>query len=589
MRWFYKLPLRLRSLFHKAQVDQELSDELRFHLEKLTQERIAKGMTPEQARYAALRELGGVEQIKEECRDMRQVSYIENFIHDARYGFRLLARSRGFTALAVIMLALGIGVNTEIFTILNAAAFRPLPVPDSGQLVGIYQTFRGNFPRNVYGAPSLFSYSEYQEYRDRSQVFSGLLAYWPSVAATLGGVQPQQILGTLTTCNYFEVLEARPQLGRGFVDADCAAPGQSAVVVLSDRLWRGKFGADRSIIGRVVTLNRNPFVVVGIAAPDFLGTEPMPSEFWAPLTMQAALVPGNDFLADKNLSWLVLLGRVKPGVPFSQVRANLGVIANHIDTLQPGRTTSLSIHRANLFGEPRERGFLLGVGTAILCAAGLVLLIVCVNIANLLLARAAGRRKEIAVRLAIGAGRWRLVRQLLTESLLLAILGGVLGSLVAFWSAATVMYFVVSHLPQGAPSIKLDIGVDVRVLAFALAATVLTGIAFGLVPALQVSSPDLNLALKSDGDDSERRQGKGRLLRGGLVGVQVAVCTVLLLTAGLVLRALYRAQTVDPGFEMNKIRFLSRIRGSILVRVSLQEYGRALLQLHERSGSHRLF
>jgi predicted permease len=451
------------------------------------------------------------------------------------------------------MLALGIGVTAGVFTILNAAAFRPLPIADSEQLVGIYQASRGNFPRNVYDSPSLFSYPEYLQYRDQNKVFTGLLAYMPSVGSTLGGVQPQQLSGTLTTCNYFEMLEVRPQLGRGFVDADCAAPGQSAVVVLSDAVWRGAFLADRSIIGRVVTLNRNPFVVVGIAAPDFRGTEPMPSGFWAPLTMQHALLPGKDFLGDEKLSWLTLLGRVKPGVPIRQVRANLAVIANHIDKLQPGRTTTLSIQRATLFGEPRERAILLGGGAVILCAVGLVLLIVCANIANLLLARATGRRREIALRLAIGAGRWRLVRQLVTESLLLAALGGVLGSLVAFWSAAGVVQFLVSHLPRGTPSFTLDIGVDVRVLTFALAVTLLTGVAFGLVPALQVSRPDLALALKDEGGDSEPRRRKGRFLRSGLVGVQAAVCTILLLTTGLLLRALYRAQTIDPGIEMNNI------------------------------------
>ena len=195
MRWFYKLPLRFRSLLRKGRVEQELTDELRFHLGKLTEEYVAKGMTPEDARYTAL---------------------------------RMLARSPGFTAVAVTMVALGIGVNAGIFTILNAAAFRPLPVANSGQLVSIYQTFRGNFSRNVYGAQSLFSYPEYREYRDQNKVFSGLLAYMHSVGATLGGVQPQQLSGTLTTCNYFAVLEARPQLGRGFVDADCAAPGKGA-------------------------------------------------------------------------------------------------------------------------------------------------------------------------------------------------------------------------------------------------------------------------------------------------------------------------------------------------------------------------
>src|SRR5437870_9832983 len=291
MRWLYKFPLRFRSLLRKGRVEQELTDELRFHLGKLIEEYVAKGMTPEDARYTALGELGGVEQIKEECRDMRRVNHIENFIRDFRYGLRMLARSPGFTAVAVIMIALGIGVNAGIFAILNAAAFRPLPVANSGQLVSIYQTFRGNFSRNVYGAQSLFSYPEYREYRDQNKVFSGLLAYMHPVGATLGGVQPQQLSGTLTTCNYFAVLEARPQLGRGFVDADCAAPGKSAVVVLSDALWRGTFGTDRSIIGRVVNSNRNPFVVVGIAAPDFRRTEPTPPGLRAPLTMHHTRVP----------------------------------------------------------------------------------------------------------------------------------------------------------------------------------------------------------------------------------------------------------------------------------------------------------
>jgi hypothetical protein len=195
-RWLYKLPLRFRSLFNKSRVEEELTDELRFHLGKLIEEYVAKGMTPEDARYAALREIGGIEQIKEECRDMRRISYIENFIQDVRYGIRMLVANRSFTAVAVIMLALGIGVNAGIFSILNAAAFRPLPVADSDQLVSIYQTFRGNFPRNVYGAQSLFSYSEYREYRDENKVFSGLLAYMQSSPHRRGGCDAVVIQGS---------------------------------------------------------------------------------------------------------------------------------------------------------------------------------------------------------------------------------------------------------------------------------------------------------------------------------------------------------------------------------------------------------
>ncbi|MEO8428448.1 MAG: ADOP family duplicated permease, partial [Verrucomicrobiota bacterium] len=291
------------------------------------------------------------------------------------------------------------------------------------------------------------------------------------------------------------------------------------------------------------------------APPGFHGTEVVPSAFWVPLTMQKALVRDADILGDEFCGWLLLMGRLKDDILIGQVRSDLAVIAARIDQIQHGRSTTLKIRKAVLAGVPEMQTMVLGVGTVILSAAGLVLVIACANIANLLLARAARRRKEIAVRVALGASRWRLVRQLLAENLLLALLGGALGSFFAFWSSAAVMGFIQSNLPHGVPPFALDVSPDIRVLAYSLLVTLMTGLAFGLVPALRASRTDLNLAMK--GADSRSNPRHGGLLRSGLVATQVAVCMILLLAAGLLMRGLYRAQTIDPGFEMKNIAVAS--------------------------------
>jgi putative ABC transport system permease protein len=480
--------------------------------------------------------------------------------NDLRYAFRQLLMNPGFTAVAVLTLALGIGINVGIFTILNAAAFRPLPVPGSEQLVSVFLSSSGNrgpIHRNVYGEPNLASYSEYREYRDTNNVFTGLMAYAPSVRATLGGDSPHPVSGALVSCNYFDVLKARPSLGSDFRDSDCATPGESSVVVLSDDLWRSEFGADLSIVGKAITLNRTPFIIVGVAPAGFQGTEAAPAGFWVPLTMQRALVREANILGDDFCGWLVLMGRLKDGVSIGQVRADLTVSAKRIDQIQPGRVTNVNVQKATLAGAPEMRTMVLGVGAVILTAVALVLVIACANIANLLLARAERRRKEIAVRLAIGASRWRLVRQLLTESLLLALLGGALGSFLAFWTSAAVVRFIQSHLPHGVSRLALNVSLDTSVLAYAVLLTLITGVSFGLVPALRASRADLNLAMKDAGAESEVRARRGGFLRHGLVVTQVAVCMILLLVAGLLMRGLNRAQTIDPGFEMKNIAVAS--------------------------------
>ena len=553
MLWPHRFWLQLQTLFRPDRTAKRLDDEIQFHIDQQIAENLAAGMSPEEARYAARRAFGNLTVLKQETRDTWGWSPLEQIVQDLRYGARTLAKNPGFTTVAVLALALGIGVNTGIFSVLNGVALKLLPVPRADEIVSVDQIFHGRVRRIVEGEPGLFSYSEYRNYRANNHVFSGLLAYAPFLQATLAGESPLQLAGAETSCNFFDVLGERPALGRSFVEEDCRAPGASPVVVLGDELWRSRFGADPLIVGKSVSLNRAKFVVIGVAAPGFGGLDPWPSEFWAPVTMQKALEPDRDLLSEDNAGWLALLGRMRPGVTLDEVRADLGVIAARIDEQYPGRTTALTIHRATFLGRPVERTVVLGIGAVVLAAVGLVLLIACANVANLLLARASTRQKEIAIRLSIGGSRWRIVRQLLTESLLLAFLGGTVGSLVAFWSVEGMARFVLAHLPHGAPQLAWNVSPDLRVWGYSLGLTACTGIVFGLAPALHATRQNLTAALKGDGGGFGGQAASGRTLRNTLVAVQVAVSMVLLIGAGLLMRGLYLAQTVDPGFEMKGI------------------------------------
>jgi predicted permease len=476
---------------------------------------------------------------------------LEPVWQDLRYGARSLVKSPAFTAAAALTIALGIGLNTAIFTLFDAVALRAVQVERVDQVVTIYQQFRGAVDRNVQGDPSLFSYAEYRAYRDQNDVLSGLAAYVPEFTAMLNG-NSRQFRGQLTSCNYFDVLHVRPAIGRGFTAAECAAEDAGPVVVLSDAMWRDAFAADPAILGKVVHMNRVPLTVIGVAPREFTGTELITPSYWAPVTMHYSLSGRNvqsHLLGDENLSWLTLVGRLRNGATFAQARSNLDVIAARLDTKYKGRVTTLSVARPSLVGRPDHHKAVFAGGTIFLVAVGLVLLIACANVANLFLARATTRHREIAVRMALGASRGRIVRQLLTESLLVALVGGAIGTVTSIWGMSALAAVVLAD--ASSTPLAIIVQPDIRILGYAIVLIAVTGVAFGLAPALQATRWDVNSALKQD----DANPGSKRAwLRGALVGGQVTVCMVLLIVAGLLLRGLQRAQTVDPGFAMDGVQ-----------------------------------
>ena len=482
----------------------------------------------------------------------RGAEMLSNVRHDLRYALRMLGRNPGFAFAAVVPIALGIGINTGVFAILNSIAWRPLPVTDPDALVSVYQDFRGGPRRLVYGARSLFSMPEYHAYRDDARTLSGLMAYSREWTVTLGREVPREIDGILVTCNYFDVLGRPPALGTGFTSANCGSADAPPVAVLSHALWNGAFGADRNILGKPITLNGRNVTVVGIAPFGFEGVDMQKAAFFAPTAMAGVLRPDQNQLETANASWLTLIGRRQADAPLAQVRADLAMIAKRIDRQQPGRTTSTIVEPAAALSLPVQRRSVLQGAGIVLAAFGLVLLIAAANVANLVLARAAARTKEIAIRLSVGATRGRLIQQLLTESAIIAIAGGGCGALLASWLFQALIPWLLASV--GAEQMRIDATLDRTVLGFALGLTTMTALVFGLVPALQASRGDVQAAMKQDAPGSNAGRG---WLRGALIGAQVALCTMLLIPAGLLSRALYAAYSFDPGFDQRNVAVVS--------------------------------
>jgi predicted permease len=483
---------------------------------------------------------------------------------DLRYGARILLKKPGFTLIAVITLALGIGANTAIFSLVNTALMRPLPVERPEQLVSL-----NNVALNL----PVISYPNYRDFRDRNKSFSGMLAYrYAPLGLSVNGVN-ERVWGYLATGAYFDVLGVKPALGRFFTPEDDKAPGAHPVAVITYDCWQKRFAGDPQVVGKTVIINGRNFTIVGVAPQGFYGSEIIYSpEIWFPTMMQAQ-IDGWSTLEKRGESTFFVQGRLKPGVTMSQAEAELKTIAAQLARDFPneneGMTVTLS--PAGLLGA-WMRGPISGFAGVLMAVVGLVLLLACTNLANLLLARATERRKEIAVRLAIGAGRWRLVRQLLTETILLSGLGGALGLLLAYWLVDAMM----ALKPPIDIGLSTELYIDGRVLLFTLIASALTGVLFGLLPALQSTKPDLAPALKDEASPGGYRRS---WLRNGLVVSQVSLSLVLLICAGLALRGLQRAQLLDHGLTPQnalEISFDLSMHGYDVTRA--HEFRRRLLE-----------
>ncbi|HEY7183429.1 MAG TPA: ABC transporter permease, partial [Blastocatellia bacterium] len=492
---------------------------------------------------------GSVALSKENSRAIWGFGSLEIFWQDLRYGLRMLSKNPGFTTIVVLTLGLGIGANTAIFTLLDKVLIRPLPVERPHQLV--------TFVEDASGAPAIFSYPLYSELRDRTDVLSGVIAYEQRPFSLSDGNATERVIGQIVSGNYFAALGVRPALGRFFLPEEDRAPGAHPVIVISHGLWRRRFGADPAVIGKTVSLNAYRYTVVGVAPSEFAGTtRGTVNDVYAPIMMLEQITPGRrGFLDNRNSGWLRLIGRLKPNVSRQQAQAALGTPVDDATKNFPTKNSDNIGDPTRVFLMDGSRGHTdrvkdLSMPLKLLMGVvGFVLAVACANVANLLLARASARRKEIAVRLAIGAGRWRIVRQLLTESALLAALGGGAGLLVAYWGAGLLLGFQqqTNVVPRA-----LDGSLDERALGFTLGLSLVTGIVFGLAPALVASKPDFVAALKED------TPGLGRVtrrlsLRNLLVVTQVALSIVVLIGAGLCVKSLRALQAIDPGFEPAKV------------------------------------
>jgi predicted permease len=482
------------------------------------------------------------------------------FLHDLKYGARLLAKTPGFTVIAALSLALGIGANTTIFTLVNAVLLNPLPVEDPGQLVSVWTSDERNNQGAAFGFLQT-SPMNFRDLREKNAVFSGMTGHVGMPLNITGGTgNPEQVFGEMVTGNYFSVLGARPQIGRGFLEDEDRTPGEKLVAVLGYGEWQKRYGGDPSIVGRVISLNGASFTVVGVMPKGFKGTNAIGAPaLWVPYMTYPQTTNGffRELAEPNNRRGLVfnITGRLKPGVSVQQAEANLKTIARQLEQEYPnenkGRNVTL-VPLAQATINPGFRDNIVKAGGLLMTIVGLVLLIACANVANLLLARAAARQKEIAVRLSLGAGRGRLIRQLLTEGTLLALIGGAAGLLLAYWAQGLLWSF----RPPFLTADSIDLHPDTRVLLFTLGVSIATGVLFGLAPAIQASRPDLVVELK---EKTSAPTGSNRLfsLRNVLVSAQVALSLVALVGAGLFLRSLQHAQQISPGFDAEHLAVLS--------------------------------
>ncbi len=469
---------------------------------------------------------------------------MDNLIKDIRFGVRMLMKNPGVTLVAVITLALGIGANTAIFSGVSAFLLRPLSVPHPSNLVRPIEIAEDR------GVTDEFSYPDFVDYRDQSTSYTGLAAEDMVQAAIDAENQNDVIWGQVVSANYFDVLEVKPILGRTFLPEEDKTVGANAVVVLSQSFWQRRLASDPNIVGKTVQLNNRAYQVIGVAPEYFVGTKfALALDFWTPISMSEDLRRNPDILKDRGSHWMNVIGRLKPGVSISQASAEMSAIATRLNQAYPDdrASTTQAQMMTEIDGRWEEMGNVFkSAGAIAMAIVGLVLLIACANVANLMLARAAARRKEIGIRLALGANRARLIRQLLTESVLLSIAGGGLGLLLAFWVTNLMQAFV--------PVLEYRVidnffAIDSRALVFTLVISLATGLVFGLAPAWQSSNPDVVPVLKGDPELARRGKRRAFSLRNMLVVAQVALSLVVLICGGLFIKSFRKAQMMDPGFD----------------------------------------
>jgi predicted permease len=536
--WLYTIPLRLRSFFRRRDVDRELEDELSYHLEQKAGEYAAKGMNPQEARRAALLEMGGVEKRKEECRDARRVNWLRDFLQDLRYGLRMLRKNPSFTAMAVLTLALGIGANSTIFSWINSTLLNPIPgLAHAGDFSAVFA--------GAVSKPNSFSYLDYADLRDRNQCFSGFLAYSLGSMNLTGEGKPERVWGMLASVNYFDVLGVHPILGRGFLPSEDVKAGGAPVVVISYRLWQTRYGGNPSLIGQTIAINRHPFTVIGVAPSVFQGTQTgLRSELWVPLAMQPQVTPFPNALNDRGAKWLFGLGRQTPGVTREQAQAQMSLLYKQLADQFPlshKGETGITLHP--LWRAPFTSNYYLHTVLLLLMViAGVVLLLAC----------SIGRRREIAIRRSLGATRGRLVRQLLVESLIFASCGGAIAMLFTLWTAGTLSNFI----PPSSVPVSMNIHVDRTVLLATLLISLVTGVVFGVLPAVRSSSVQPVSVLKEEAANVAGGRHKARL-SSVLAAAQIALSLLLLVCAGLFIRSFQNAQQFNPGFNPHHVMIAS--------------------------------